>query len=579
MSLSIHRRVAKNSLQFDAALHPLLRRIYASRALQDQRELRLEMDQLLAPDTFKGMTAAVDLLLQELMHEGRVLIVSDFDADGATSCVLAVSALRALGFAHVDYIVPNRFEYGYGLTPEIVQLALHKNPTLIITVDNGISSIEGVRAAQAAGVKVLVTDHHLPGRELPGADAIVNPNQPGCTFASKAIAGVGVVFYLMLALRSRLREQNWFSAQNIPEPKLADLLDLVALGTVADVVPLDYNNRILVNEGLKRIRAGRTRPGMLALLDIGKRQLPNLVAADLGFAVGPRLNAAGRLDDMSLGIECLLTEAPAAAWAMAVKLDALNNERKLIEGEMRDQAFAGLQAIDLSSTDLPAGVCVYHESWHQGVIGILASRIKDKYHRPVIAFADASSGGGEEAEIKGSARSIPGYHIRDALDTIASRYPQLIQKFGGHAMAAGLSLKRSDLEAFSHAFAEHAAATLSEDELTARLLSDGAIDADDLTMQTAQAIQAGGPWGQGFPEPLFDGEFVVRDQRLLAQKHLKMQVSPAGSQLTLDAIAFNVDIRLWPQTVRTVHLAYRLSVNEYRGNRSLQLVVEQLESL
>ncbi len=484
--------------------------------------------------------------------------------------------LSALGFRNLDYIVPNRFEYGYGLTPEIVELAAARKPDLIITVDNGISSLDGVEAARQAGIQVLITDHHLPGERLPDADAIVNPNQPGCGFASKSLAGVGVIFYLLLALRTRLRGAGRFDTAEFPQPNLAELLDLVALGTVADVVPLDHNNRILVSEGLKRIRAGRACPGILALLGISRRKAESLVAADLGFAIGPRLNAAGRLDDMSLGIECLLTDSPEEAYRMAVQLDSLNSDRRLIEGEMREQAFRDLDALDIATEAMPPGLCVYDPQWHQGVIGILASRIKDKYHRPVIAFADA----GNEAlpeELKGSARSIQGFHIRDALDAIATRHPGLISRFGGHAMAAGLSLEKRRLEEFSAAFSDYARRKLDPELLLARVVTDGELDADAFALETAEALIAAGPWGQGFPEPVFDGQFSVRDVRVLADKHLKMALVPDGADQTVEAIAFNVSFEEPLEVGDTVRLVYRLGVNEFRDLRQLQLVVEAFE--
>ena len=422
------------------SLPPLVRRIYSQRPLAALTELELTLSQLIPPARLKGIDAAVGLLEAALKEGERLLIVADFDADGATSCALALTVLRAFGCAHVDYIVPNRFEYGYGLTPEIVELAKGKNPDLIITVDNGISSIEGIESARVAGIKTLVTDHHLPGRELPAADAIVNPNQPGCEFPSKSIAGVGVIFYVMLALRSRLRDNGWFTSKGIPEPNLAEQLDLVALGTVADVVALDHNNRILVSEGIKRIRAGRARPGILSLLTLAKRNFSTLAASDLGFAVGPRLNAAGRLDDMSTGIECLLTQSEHEAHEYALELDGMNKDRRDIEAGMREQAFALVDQLAFDADDLPAGLSLFDERWHQGVVGIVASRIKERCHRPVIAFALADADD-PESELKGSARSIPGFHIRDALDAVAAANPGLVTKFGGHAMAAGLSVE------------------------------------------------------------------------------------------------------------------------------------------
>lgn len=579
MSPLICRRSVPATHRFSAAIPPLLQRIYAARDLQQDAELSLSFSELLSPQLLHGLDKAVSLLQAQLQQQGRVLIVSDFDADGATSCALAIRALRAFGFQHVDYIVPNRFEYGYGLTPEIVALAQTRGPNLLLTVDNGISSIEGVAAAQALGMQVLITDHHLPGRELPAADAMVNPNLPDCTFPSKSLAGVGVVFYLMIALRARLREEGWFAQQGIAEPNLADYLDIVALGTVADVVPLDRNNRILVNEGLRRIRAGRLCPGIDALLRLGKRSRETLVASDLGFAVAPRLNAAGRLDDMSLGIECLLAQQPERARAIAAELDAMNQQRKEIETGMREQAEAGLRSMQFDDKTLPAGLCLYQADWHQGVIGILAARIKERVHRPVIAFADAGEDEQGRAQLKGSARSIAGLHIRDALDAVATRHPGLISRFGGHAMAAGLSLPRDAYAAFSEAFAAVVAEQLPADALQACLFTDGELQATELTLETAQMLRDAGPWGQHFPEPVFDGEFQVLQQRILGGKHLKLVLSPVQApQHAVDAIAFNVDTAAWEGCNNArVRLVYRLDINEFRGQRSLQLMIEHIE--
>lgn len=559
------------------SLPPLVRRIYSQRPLAALTELELTLSQLIPPARLKGIDAAVGLLEVALKEGERLLIVADFDADGATSCALALTVLRAFGCAHVDYIVPNRFEYGYGLTPEIVELAKGKNPDLIITVDNGISSIEGIESARVAGIKTLVTDHHLPGRELPAADAIVNPNQPGCEFPSKSIAGVGVIFYVMLALRSRLRDNGWFTSKGIPEPNLAEQLDLVALGTVADVVALDHNNRILVSEGIKRIRAGRARPGILSLLILAKRNFSTLAASDLGFAVGPRLNAAGRLDDMSTGIECLLTQSEHEAHEYALELDGMNKDRRDIEAGMREQAFALVDQLAFDADDLPAGLSLFDERWHQGVVGIVASRIKERCHRPVIAFALADADD-PESELKGSARSIPGFHIRDALDAVAAANPGLVTKFGGHAMAAGLSLSRANFDAFAQAFAAEATRVLSPELLQATIVSDGELSAEELTLGCAADLAAAGPWGQAFPEPTFHGRFKLQQQRRLGENHLKMVLSPLGDDgFLVDAIAFGVSEADWPASSATeIELAYRLNINEFRGARTLQLMVEHL---
>jgi single-stranded-DNA-specific exonuclease len=561
----------------DSQLHPLLARVYAARGIASEQDLALDFSRLLPPAGLLGVHAAASLLADTLERGDRVLVVGDFDADGATSTALAVSLLRACGARDVDYLVPNRFEFGYGLTPEIVALATTRSPDLIVTVDNGISSLSGVDAASAAGIATLITDHHLPGAKLPAADVIVNPCQPGCDFESKSLAGVGVIFYVMLALRAELRTRGWFENNHLTEPRMADYLDLVALGTVADVVPLDRNNRILVAGGLQRIRAGKARPGIRALLEVAGRSERNVVASDLGFAVGPRLNAAGRLDDMSIGIECLLSDSEQQAREIASRLHQLNLDRRQIEQEMQQQALGLLADLELeldqASTEPPLAYSLYREGWHQGVVGLLASRIKDRTHRPTIAFADAG-----DDEVKGSARSIPGLHIRDILDAVATRHPGLIDKFGGHAMAAGLSLSRSKYQAFSEAFEQEVARHAEDVSLQAVVESDGELAAAEFDLGLATQLRFAGPWGQHFPEPVFDGEFEIVSQRLVAQKHLKLVLNLPGSVQLLDAIAFNVDLEAWPdQSAQRVRLAYRLDVNEFRGQQSLQLMVEHLE--
>ncbi|UCJ18797.1 single-stranded-DNA-specific exonuclease RecJ [Pseudomonas sp. MM211] len=567
--MRIESRPLPASLPDLGNLPPLLTRLYAARGVLSAVELEKGLARLIPFTQLKGIDAAVALLVEGLRQRQRLLIVGDFDADGATASTVGMLGLRMLGAAHVDYLVPNRFEYGYGLTPEIVAVALTRQPELLITVDNGISSIEGVAAAKAAGLKVLVTDHHLPGHELPDADAIVNPNQPGCTFPSKSLAGVGVIFYVLLALRARLRELGWFTAER-PEPNLGELLDLVALGSVADVVPLDANNRILVHQGLARIRAGRARPGLRALLEVAGKQHGRITSTDLGFILGPRLNAAGRLDDMSLGIECLLCEDEGLARDMAVQLDQFNQDRKAIEQGMQREALAQLK--DLPLENLPFGLCLFEADWHQGVIGILASRLKERYHRPTIAFADAGEG-----LFKGSARSVPGFHIRDALDAVASRHPGLISKFGGHAMAAGLSLPAEHFETFAKAFDEEVRRQLCEDDLTGRLLSDGVLSIDEFNLPLARELRNAGPWGQHFPEPLFHGAFQLVQQRIVGERHLKVVLKSECGSLQLDGIAFGVDREVWPNpTVRWVELAYKLDVNEFRGQESVQLLISHL---
>ena len=576
MQKIIKRRFIEQQTQFDLSVHPLLQRVYSARGVQQPHELQYQLGQLLKPN-FKGLHDAVSILADAVVAQAKIIIVGDFDADGATSSALAVLALRSMGLHNVDFLVPNRFEYGYGLTPEIVAVAAAQQPDVIITVDNGISSIEGVRAARDLGIAVIVTDHHLPGKEIPNADAIVNPNQPGCEFPSKNLAGVGVIFYVMNALRAELRQMGWFTESGIAEPNMANFLDLVALGTVADVVPLDHNNRILVSQGLQRIRAGASRPGIKALLEVAGKSAQKIVASDFGFALGPRLNAAGRLDDMSLGIQCLMCDSESLAREMAMQMDDLNRDRKSIETGMQHEAMAMLQKVlKADETSLPWGVCLFDETWHQGVIGILASRIKDKYNRPTIVFADAGDG-----EIKGSARSIQGFHIRDALDAIASRYPNLLQKFGGHAMAAGMSLTRDKFSDFATAFDEEVRRQLSEEDLSAVVLSDGELVSQDFNLILAQQLREAGPWGQHFPEPVFDGEFFLIQQKILGNKHLKMTLSiNEGDQQIVDAIAFNIDPNVWTNNkFKKIKVAYRLDINEFRGNKSVQLMVDYIQPL
>ena len=574
MQKTIRRRTSAQPVEFQTAIHPLLQRIYSARGVQHERELQYQLANLHKPN-FKGLPEAVSLLADAVVAQAKIIIVGDFDADGATSSALAVLALRAMGLSNVDFLVPNRFEYGYGLTPEIVAVAAAQQPDIIITVDNGISSIEGVEAARELGIAVIVTDHHLPGTYLPNADAIVNPNQPGCEFPSKNLAGVGVIFYVMNALRAELRQMGWFEESGITEPNMASFLDLVALGTVADVVPLDYNNRILVAQGLQRIRAGVCRPGIKAMLEVSGKQANKLVASDFGFALGPRLNAAGRLDDMSLGIQCLMCESENLAREMAAQLDELNRDRKAIETGMQQEAMTMLQkTLQADAESLPWGLCLFDETWHQGVIGILASRIKDKYYRPTIVFADVGEG-----EIKGSARSVPGFHIRDALDAVAARHPDLLQKFGGHAMAAGMSLTRENFGEFSKAFDDEVRRQLTTDDLQAVVVSDGELAAQDFSLPIATQLREAGPWGQHFPEPVFDGEFFLVQQKLVGEKHLKMTLAhDAQGQQLVDAIAFNIDPTRWPNTqAKKVRVAYKLDINEFRGNTTVQMLVDYLE--
>lgn len=517
----------------------------------------------------KDIDKGAERLYQALINDERILFVGDFDADGATSTALGVSVLKAFGGKHVEYLVPNRFEYGYGLTPEIVEVAKKWTPDLIITVDNGIASIEGVDAARGANIDVVITDHHLSADKRPNATAIINPNQPGCDFQSKAIAGVGVIFYLMVALRRLCVEKDYFKEKNLPIPNLGHFLDLVALGTIADVVPLDKNNRILAYQGLKRIREGRARCGIKSLLKVAKREASFLKASDLGFSVGPRLNAAGRLDDMSLGIECLLSEDEKKALTYAKELDELNIKRREIEEEMKHEAFSVLNKITLDDKDMPLGLCLFDESFHQGVIGILAGRLKERHHRPVVVFSEVSEG-----ELKGSARSIAGLNIRDLFDNIAKKEEGLINTFGGHAMAAGLSISRSNFKKFKLAFEREADNLLNKEDCIETLYTDGPLKSAELTLENAKLLETAGPFGQGFPEPLFHNEFELVEQRLLANRHLKMTVSLEGGSL-IDAIAFNINNEDWPNyRCKTISAVYKLDVNRYRGRERLQLMFE-----
>ena len=554
----------------------ILQRVYSSRGIESQTELEYGLEKLLPYHSLLGIDKAVICLFDALKNQKNILIIGDFDVDGATSTAVAIRALRSFGATHVNFLVPNRFAFGYGLTPELVEIAASRfNPALIMTVDNGIANHAGVLAAKALGITVIITDHHLAAPILPEADAIVNPNQPDDFFPSKSMAGVGVIFCVMLAFRRYLSDCGWFAEQNRPEPTMSHLLDLVALGTVADVVALDHNNRIFVHQGLRRIRAGRCVPGIIALLELAGRNLKRVVAADLGFVVAPRLNAAGRLDDMSLGIESLLCDDLPRAREMANVLDELNKERRVIEQEMQEQALHFLNTIPLDQKKLSRGICLFDPAWHQGVIGILAARIKDRFHRPVIAFALANP---NSTELKGSARSIAGVHIRDVLALIDMQYPRLIGKFGGHAMAAGLTLSRSALTDFSQIFNRVISNQLQEEDLEHAILSDGELQPSELTLETAEILREAGPWGQAFPEPLFEGVFQVLEQRLLTGKHLKMTLSHENN--SIDAIAFNIDSTQWPNhRCDYITIAYRLDVNEFQSKRKVQLIIEHLEAV
>ncbi len=568
------RLVPKHDLN-KTDIHPVLQRIYATRGITSESQLDKQLQTLLPFQSLKGIDVACKRLEQAFRNQERILIIGDFDADGATSTALGVSALRAMGAAYVDYLVPNRFEFGYGLTPSIVDVANQWQPDLIITVDNGIASFEGVARANELKIDVLITDHHLPAELIPNACAIINPNQLGCDFPSKSIAGVGVIFYVMLALRRHLVNVQWFSQMSLPEPNMASFLDLVALGTVADVVGLDQNNRIMVNQGMLRIRQGLCREGIKALIEIANRDCAKLRESDLGFAIAPRLNAAGRLDDMALGIECLITESKEQARMYAKQLDELNEERKQIEMEMKEQAILALDKLSINpdyNNQLPLALCLHDKTWHQGVIGILAGRIKDKYHRPVIAFASV-----ENDELKGSARSVPDLNIRDILASIDKDNPGLLIKFGGHAMAAGLSIHARFLEDFRKAFITEVSKHLNSAQCEGELLTDGPLQASEFNMDTARLIHQAGPWGQRFAEPVFNNTFELLDQRIVGQNHLKMTLVPKEGGQTVDAIAFNVDLKAWPNhRVRYIHAAYKLDINFFQGRTKLQLLIQAM---
>ena len=572
--MQIHTRAFNlDDADFSSELDPLLQRIYQSRGINNQLALDRQLSCLPAPSLLSGMTEAVERLITALQQDQQIVIVGDFDADGATSSALMMLALRAMGFQRLEFLVPNRFDYGYGLTPEIVDLATQYKPQLIVTVDNGISSIEGVAHAADLNIDVIVTDHHLPGKTLPAAWAIINPNQPGCVFPSKNLAGVGVAFYLLSGLRKTLRDIGWFTDNGMEEPNMAAWLDLVALGTVADVVPLDQVNRALVHQGLMRIRSGRCRPGIQALLRIAGKNPKRLVATDLGFAIGPRLNAAGRLDDISLGIQCLLTDDLNEAMQTAESLDQLNKDRRSIEQSMQQEAMMELDKLTLDSERLPSALCLFRPDWHQGVVGLVASRLKEKHHRPVVAFARADDG-----SLKGSSRSIPGLHIRDAMDAVATQNPGLISKFGGHAMAAGLTLEEKNLTWFVEAFQAHVEKVLNPEDLNAKIITDGNLLSDQISMYTAENLREAGPWGQQFPEPCFEGIFLINQQRVVGENHLKLVLShPSAPKLSIDAIYFNMDVEQWPNNeIQQARCVYRLDINEFRGQQKLQLLVQYM---
>lgn len=559
-----------------ANLSPILQSILINRGIVEAQDVELTLSGLLPVTDLKGISEANKLLYEALLKQKSILIVGDFDADGATSTALALRGLRALGFLNLDYLVPDRFRFGYGLSPEIVAVAVQKKPDLIITVDNGISSVAGVSLARKHRIDVLITDHHLPAQESPVANAIVNPNQKGCSFPSKHLAGVGVMFYVLIALRGFLRERNYFSENNLPEPNLAELLDLVALGTVADLVPLDHNNRRLVQQGLARIRAQQCCEGIKALLKVAQKNPVTLKSTDLGFVLGPRINAAGRLDSMSLGIECLLTDDTSEAMSIADALNDLNEDRKHIEGTMKAEALALLPELGIDRDDQPL-ICLFDERWHQGVVGIIAARLKEKYHLPCVVFAPDDN---NSKLLKGSARSVTGLHMRDLLDRVASQHPDVLVKFGGHAMAAGMTIERNHFEKFQKSLTGETVKFLQEsqqaDILQAKIWIDGELEGAQFDLNFAQSLQSYGPWGQRFPEPVFIGNFQIVNQRVLADKHLKLYLRVENSDTCLEAIAFNVDFKNWPSATNKVRLIYKLDINEFRGQQKLQLIVEHI---
>ena len=572
LNKKIINRDVPDGINLPDSIHPVLKRIYASRNIKSSEDLDYSLGSLIPYEELGGIDDAVILLQEMITQKKRILIVADFDADGATSCALAIRGLTAMGAKDVIYVVPNRFEHGYGLSPKIVDVALDHDPDLIVTVDNGISSISGVEHAKKNGIKVLITDHHLPGDKLPSADVIINPQLKENKFPSKNLAGVGVIFYILLALRAKLKAENWFDEKNIKYPNLANLLDLVALGTISDLVPLDKNNRTMVAHGLKLMRQNKSKVGILAILNQSGRQLSTLTSGDLSFAIAPRLNAAGRLTDMSLGIECLLTDDKENAVEMAKKLNQLNIERRQIQDNMEEQALTEFEKyLQDTSKKIPHSICIYNQNWHQGVVGVLAAKIKEKFNRPVIVFAQECQG-----ILKGSARSITELHIKDVFDEIARLYPELILTFGGHAMAAGLTIEESQFDRFSDVFNKVVNQYISSDSLEDQCLTDGELSGDDFSLPLALAIQNAGPWGQSFPEPIFVGQFKILDKRVVGESHLKLKLQSRNNN-TLDAIAFNMTDDDWPSKLEQIISTYRLGINNYRGHSQVQLFIEHIE--
>ena len=572
--MKIIRRVVSSDCELPDHIHPVMQRIYAGRNISSARELDYSLMNLLPFGRLKNIDAAAGLLIDAIRNNKKILIVADYDADGATACAVALRGLAMLGARQVVYLVPDRAKHGYGLSPDVVRQALEFEPALLVTVDNGISSLAGVDYARDAGVDVLITDHHLPGNELPAASVIVNPNQPGDQFPSKCIAGVGVMFYVLLAVRAGLRDENWFEGQGLQTPNFAPLLDLVALGTIADVVQLDFNNRILVAQGLKRIRARHCSQGIMALIRVAGSVPEKITSADLGFLLGPRLNAAGRMADMSLGIECLITDNFSHAVSLAIQLDRFNRERKSVQAEMQGEAETYLRDIaELEQGELPSGVCLYDAGWHQGIVGVLAGRIKEMINRPVIIFAPAGEG-----LLKGSGRSISGIHLKDVLEALAAKHPHLMERFGGHAMAAGLTIKESFYAEFKEAFDEEVGHVSAGRLPGVEILTDGELAPGDIGLELAREINNAGPWGQGFPEPLFDDVFTVADARTVGERHLKLKLLSPDSQASVDAISFNTALDAVDAGAENLRFIYQLAVDDYNNNPKPQLIIRHIES-
>ena len=572
--MKITRRTVSSDCDLPDHIHPVMRRIYAGRNISSARELDYSLMKLLPFGRLKNIGAAAGLLIDAIRNNKKIIIVADYDADGATACAVALRGLAMLGARQVVYLVPDRAKHGYGLSPDVVRQALEFEPDLLVTVDNGISSVAGAEFARNAGIDVLITDHHLPGKKLPAASVIVNPNQPGDQFPSKCIAGVGVMFYVLLAVRAGLRDENWFEGQGLQTPNFAPLLDLVALGTIADVVRLDYNNRILVSQGLKRIRARHCSQGIMALIRVAGTVPEKITSADLGFLLGPRLNAAGRMADMSLGVECLITDNFSHAVSLAIQLDRFNRERKSVQAEMQEEAETYLRDIaELEQGELPLGVCLYDAGWHQGIVGVLAGRIKEMINRPVIIFASAGEG-----LLKGSGRSISGIHLKDVLEALAAKHPHLMDRFGGHAMAAGLTIKENNYAEFKAAFDEEVGHMSAGRIPGAEIVTDGNLAPGDIGLELAGEINNAGPWGQGFPEPLFDDVFTVADARTVGERHLKLKLLPQGIQTPVDAISFNTDLDAVDMDAEELRFVYQLAVDDYNNKPKAQLIIRHIET-